>query len=369
VQEGDRWLDWPGIASLLALLLLWHLCAVTTQRPLLWLGSALAAAGLGAWTASWTLAVLGATSIPMRLASRLLVDPTDPMAVLGVQMLGGLARAVHARISRIELALAGVGLLLALARLAIPGRVRRRTWLGAARVAIVALALGALLWAQYVTLGQRIVAQAGKAHRAGEIVEALSLYRALDRTYPLPVRGLPRVWQDLQECERYHAAVAAHEAADHASAARQFEALLVGNPAIAVRERAETTLVISLTAWATSLREAGERERALDRYRYVRDAFRERDVQQRIAEVYLEWGDALLAQGDYQGGIATYGRIAYDVSHPRLWRDADEQRIGAYCAWQASLRQDGDVAGAQRVCAELLALYPAATEACGACGP
>ena len=367
VQLGDRLLIRAGIACLLALALLWLFCAVTIQRPLLWVGTALWVAGAGAWTASWTLSVLGATSIPMRLASRVLADPTHPVAVLGVRMLGGLARAVHARISRVELLIAGVGLLVAVVRLAIPGGIRRRTWLGAARVAVVAMALGALLWAQYLALGQRTSDRAGKAHRAGEVVEALSLYRALDRAYPFAVGDL--MWQGLQECERYQAAVAAYEAADYASAVRQFEALLVGNPVIAVREPAESTLVASLTAWAASLRQAGERERALDRYRYVRDAFRERDVQQRIAELYLDWGDALLAQGDYSGGIATYGRITYDVSHPRLWRDADEQRIGAYCAWQRSLRFAGDIEGAQRVCAELLAVYPAATEECGACRP
>ena len=55
-------------------------------------------------------------------------------------------------------------------------------------------------------------------------------------------------------------------------AARRYEAFLLNSPAIALRQEAQSRLLDALLKWGGELAEAGERERALDRYRFIRDS-------------------------------------------------------------------------------------------------
>ena len=90
---------------------------------------------------------------------------------------------------------------------------------------------------------------------------------------------------------------------------------------------------------------------------------------EKTANLLLFWGDALLAEGDYRAAVATYGRIAYDVSSPRYWQTADDRRVDVYCKWQASLRAAGESARAAQICRAFLDAYPAAGAQCSDCAP
>ena len=103
----------------------------------------------------------------------------------------------------------------------------------------------------------------------------------------------------------------------------------------------------------------------MDRYRMVRDVLRDRDVQQRIAGLYVDWGDALRSEGDYLAALETYGRIYFDVTHPRLWATADARRVEALCQWQAALAASGRPEEAGQICEQLRRQYPEAT--CDGC--
>ena len=93
-----------------------------------------------------------------------------------------------------------------------------------------------------------------------------------------------------------------------------------------------------------------------------------REVYEPMAALYLEWGDALLAEGDYEAAAATYGRIRYDVPSARHWRTAEERGASAYCAWQAALRSAGDGAGAAWVCDMFADALPRMVGGCAGCG-
>jgi tetratricopeptide (TPR) repeat protein len=176
--------------------------------------------------------------------------------------------------------------------------------------------------------------------------------------------AIRRGWDGLREVERFRDAEVAYRTGEAEAAALAYEALLVGGPAIALRDDAERHLREALYAWAEADLRGGEPERALDRYRWVRDAFRDPEAGQAIAELYLAWGDRLRDEGDHRAAIAAYGRIAGDVPAPRWWVVADERRVETYCAWQEALRASGDVQGATLACAELLTVYPDAGEMC-----
>lgn len=366
LQAWDSVLAWLGVACVVLLAVLWLLSAMTADRPLLWLGAALLAAGVGSWAVSWTLSILRARSVFQPTFAALLSGVPEPMSAIALPALQNLLRAVHARISVAELLLAFVGLLVLLIGVAVPETRRRRgRAYDAVRAAVVVLAACSLLWTGYLSIGRRAYERAYAAHQAGDVAGALPVYRALGRAYPLEVADwVPRARRGLRECERYQAAEAARQAGDPDTAVAHFEALLAGNPAVAVRELAEADLVAALYDGAALLWEGGENERALDRYRYVYESYPNREVQQMIADLYLAWGDELLAAGDYGAAVKTYGRVVYDVSNPRLWRTADDRRVEAYCAWHALLRAQDETAQAAGVCAELRAAYPQVGEGC-----
>ena len=199
---------------------------------------------------------------------------------------------------------------------------------------------------------------------------ALPVYRLLLRIYPVAVGDFVLEGRrGLRETERYDAATAAYEAGDYEMAVCRYEAFLVGTPTVVLRESAAANLIASLYGWAWDLEGQGDYERALDRYRTVRKAFRAPDADQKVADLLLFWGEKLAGEGDYGAAVATFDRIGYDVSGARFWRQADEQRIDTYCAWQDSLRAVGSSAQADEVCEELLDEYPLAAERCPACSP
>jgi len=367
VQRIDRALSWVGVICLLSWVGLWCACAATAQRPGMWMAGVFSTAGLSAWIASWGYSVLPSE----RLFAVLLLrgqEGAAPVADLVTSLLGVLIRQVHVRVSLIELVVFVAGGLLALICWFVPTRQRHAPMMCLMRPLAVVLALGILVWGQALSLGERAYERAYQAHREGDVEAALSRYRRLDRLYPFAVADwIPRVWRGRSECDRYQRAVALYEQGDYEGAAGVFDALLVGTPAVAVRKAAEPVYTNALYAWADELAEAGETERALDRYRTVRDVLRDPEVQQRIATLHVDQGDALLAQGDYLAAVETYGRVFYDVTHPRWWATADTRRAEAYCAWASALVADGQAEEAAVVCQEMRAQYPEAS--CDGCRP
>lgn len=365
VQRVDRVLLWMAAICLLSWVGLWCASVVTAQRPGMWMAGVLAAAGLSAWIVSWGHSVLPSE----RLFAALLLRGQEGAALaedLLASLLGVLIRQVHVRVSLIELAVLVAGGLLALGCWLVTTRQRRALWLRLLGPVVVIPALGVLVWGQALTLGERSYERAYQAHREGDVETALATYRRLDRLYPFAVADwIPRLWRGRSECERYQQAVALYEQGDYAGAAEAFEALLVGIPAVAVRKAAEPIYTDALYAWADELAQAGETERALDRYRTVLDVLRDREVQQRIAALHVEQGDALLSVRDYLGAVETYGRIYYDATHPRMWATADARRTEAYCAWASTLARGGQPEEAVSVCEELRRQYPGAI--CTAC--
>jgi tetratricopeptide (TPR) repeat protein len=135
-----------------------------------------------------------------------------------------------------------------------------------------------------------------------------------------------------------------------------------------VRDAAADGLLSAWLEGAAVLRAGGAYERALDRLRLAHEALGSREVYEPMAALYLEWGDALLAEGDYEAAAATYGRIRYDVPSARHWRTAEERGASAYCAWQAALRGAGDEAGAAWVCDMFADALPRMVGGCVGCG-
>jgi tetratricopeptide (TPR) repeat protein len=203
------------------------------------------------------------------------------------------------------------------------------------------------------------------------VAEAKALYRRIDRFYALVSHDLGRrARRGLRECQRYEEADALYRNGDAASAAAAYEALIATGPVVVLRDVARQRLLESSHEWASHLAQAGDYERALDRYRFILDEYRDRPAQQAIADLHLARGQALLAQGDYRGAIATYQRVAYDVYHPSLWALADDQAVEAYCAWSASLQAAGRDVPAAEVCAELGTQFSAPpADLCPACAP
>ena len=367
IQRVDRALSWVTVTCLLLWVGLWCASAATAPRPGMWMAGVLSAAGSSAWIVSWGHSILPSE----RLFAALLLrgqEGAAPAVDLVSSLLGVLIRQVHVRISLIELAVLVAGGLLALVCWLAPATAWRAPLLRLMGPLVVALAIGVLVWGQALSLGQRAYKRAVQAHHDGDVKAALSHYRTLDRLYPFAVADWTlRVWRGRSECERYQRAVALYEQGDYEGAVGVLEALLVGTPAVAVRKAAEPVYTDALYAWADELVQAGETERALDRYRTVRDVLRDREVQQRISALHVEQGDALLSAGDHLGAVETYGRIFYDITHPRLWATADARRAEAYCAWTSALTADGQTEKAEAVCAELRAQYP--DTPCSACEP
>jgi tetratricopeptide (TPR) repeat protein len=179
----------------------------------------------------------------------------------------------------------------------------------------------------------------------------------------------------------YLDAESAYQSAEYKTAVQRYEAFLLSNPAIAVRYEAQAHLLDALLKWGRTLDEAGERERALDRYRFVRDSALDRGghltaygedvhIHKTIADLYLAWGDELLAAGDPQAALITYRRILRDAADPSLWDQAESRMVNAYCAWVTQLGNHGQADRAAGVCIELAREFPStAIDRCVACNP
>jgi tetratricopeptide (TPR) repeat protein len=244
-----------------------------------------------------------------------------------------------------------------------------------------ALALGSVLWTTYLGAGQQSYARALRAHRQGQLEQACVQYQPIERAYPFAVNEfVQRIRQDRRECQLYLDAESAYQSGDYESAVQLYEALLLGNPPVAVRGTVQAHLLDALSRWGQALENAGERERALDRYRFIRVEDLDRRVRhstgqdsgihihQRIADLLLTWGDEQLAAGDPQAALATYRRILGDSADPRMWELAEERMIDAYYAWSASLLERDLGEQAAGVCLELSHEFPAvAPDRCTSC--
>jgi hypothetical protein len=366
---ADRALVGAGKGTLVLSIALFLLCALSPRIVLQWMGGTWLAAGLGTWGLAFGLTRLDGMALLERYAGRRIAELPEPTVDVVSRGVDTLTHSVHGLLAPWALALAVLGFGALVIGLVLP-RTRRARPDGVVRALVVCLAVGLLLWVQYPTLGRKLYERAFRAHREGNVDRALSTYRTVAHWYPFAVDDFVlQARRGLRECERYQAAALAYREGDPESAARQYEAFLVGNPAIALREPAETDLVAALYDWARDLEGQGMYERALDRYRYVRDEFRGRGADEKTANLLLFWGDGLLAEGDYRAAVATYGRMTYNVSSPRYWQTADDRRVDAYCKWQASLRAAGEPARAAQVCRAFLAAYPAAGAACSGCAP
>jgi tetratricopeptide (TPR) repeat protein len=208
-------------------------------------------------------------------------------------------------------------------------------------------------------------------------------YKQIERAYPFAVdEFVQRVRKDRRECQLYLDAESAYHSADYESAVLLYEALLLGDPPITMRGVVQAHLLDALFQWGQALQNAGERERALDRYRFVRAENLERRVRtstgqdpgprihRTIADLLLTWGDEQLAMRDPQAALATYQRILYDSADPRLWELAEERMVDAYCTWSASLLERGLGERAAGVCLELGYEFPSVgPDRCAACEP
>jgi tetratricopeptide (TPR) repeat protein len=365
----DRALSGVGKGIVVLSIALYLLCAIAPRTLLRWMGATWLVAGVGSWGLSLGLSKLDAMALLPRSAGQQLAGLPETIVEEVSHVVHALTQAVYGLLAPWSLALAALGLVMLVVGLALSRAPTRRARPdGVVRALVVCLAVGLLVWVQYPTLGQRLYDRAFHAHRDGDIDRALSVYRRVVRWYPLVVDDFVlQARRGLQECERFQRAASARKAGQYEVAAQQYEAFLVGNPAIALRELAETGLVEALYGWAGDLEKQGVYERALDRYRYVRDEFRGRGADAKTADLLLFWGDALLEEGDHHAAVSTYGRIAYDVPSARYWRTGDERRGKAYCQWQAVLRAAGESARAAEVCQEFLDAVPDAATQCAGC--
>jgi tetratricopeptide (TPR) repeat protein len=375
----DRGLAVAGVACLALLSLLWFACAVTPRIALRWIGAALLLAGSGTWAVS--------TFAPTALSERVAQPPSTlptPLAEPLLRMGQALLHTVHARVLPWVLALSGLGLALALIGWLMP---RLGSWgrpitsMQATRLVVFTLALVSVLWTTYLDVGRRNYARALHAHRRGQLEQACVHYQQIERAYPFAVdESVQRVRQAGRECRLYLDAESAYQSADYESAVQRYEALLLGNPPVAVRGTLQARLLNALFQWGQALQNKGEQERALDRYRFIRVQDLDRRVRQStgqdsgirihqtIADLLLSWGDEQLAAGDPQAAVATYRRILDDSADPRTWELAEERMIDAYCAWIASLLERGLGERAASVCLELSYEFPSVVpDRCTAC--
>jgi hypothetical protein len=250
---------------------------------------------------------------------------------------------------------------------------------------MISLAILALLWIAYARAGVRLYAQASQLYRDTDADAANTRYLQIDRLYPFPgLAGdfVERARREQHKTQLYLDAQAAQAEEQWQIAVQHYEALLLTQPALQLRDSAQARLAESLLRWARSLEaDMGRehaRERALDRYRYLRDEGLGRDqqvdgepirVHRLIGGLYLDWGDEQLSQ-DPEAALATYRRALVDTDDPGVWALAEERMVDAYCAWNTQLIQAGDQQRADRVCVELGFEFPAlAPLPCAVCAP
>jgi hypothetical protein len=338
----------------------------------------LALAALAMWTISYAaLALLPGQISPQRIPAlpSLLFTPLRQYAQ-------HILSAIHTRVQIVTAATVAMGLLLIWVPLLGPrdkGRARLRP-LRAAKGWILLLTAGSVLWIAYARFGAGTHVQAVQTHRDGEIDQAQLLYTRIVRFYPFQIMDfVSGARRGQRECALYTGAETAFRAGEWESAVRHYEALLLTNPALKLRDRAEAHLLDSLRQWARDLETSDQYERALDRYRYVRDEQLDRDrrgdgsdrsVHQAIGDLYVEWGDALLRRQDPEAALATYQRALADTQDPRVWAVAEERIIDAYCAWTALLFEQGRADRANGLCIELGNEFPTLpADRCTACAP
>jgi len=369
LTAADHALLGLGWVALSAYLLLLALSARSPREALLWSGIVLLGAGAGGWLLSWSTAASGTRSLLVRAIARALSGGQGEVPFLR-PLLATALRAVHGRVWPVELVGGVAGGLVILAGIALPSSRRRWQLVSALRLAVAAVAALSLLWAGYLRLGERAYERAYAFYRKGETSSALSRYRVLLRAYPLGVRRpfVGRAERDARACARAVEGADALRAGAYDRAASVYEALLVGNLPVTVRDAARQGLLVALLEGAGEQQAGGAYEGALDRLRLANEALGSRVVYEPMAELYLAWGDALLAGSDYGAAVATYNRMRYDVASARYWQAAEERGANAYCAWQAALRDAGDEARAVRVCDLFAEALPRMVEGCTGCG-
>ena len=354
IQTVDR--AWNGAAflCLLATLGLLLSSAVSIRATFCWGGLALFVIA----ARTWALCILAPSFAPALLPRP---GPAANAMLNGLleRALTDLAWTIHARLFPAALVLAALGLTLIAAGGLLPARSSQYSPRCAARAIMIALSAGVLIWYAYLDLGRRQYEQAYAAHRAGDVSRAVTGYRWIARLYPFRIDDfVQKAHAKLREGDRFMLAEQAYHAGKYESAARQYEALLAQSPAIALQEQARPHLMTSLYHWAESLRNEGEYERALDRYHFIQTEFRDREINQSLASLYFDWGDALLQSGDHQAAIATYRRLTVDVVNARLWSEADAHARQAYCAWSQFLHEQGQIEQARRVCQQFEQAFP-----------
>ncbi len=365
VHAADRVLRWAGIGCLVAWAVLSLVVAYSLRAAARWVGVSLLVAGGLTWVMGWVLVAVVPRLVVGQCESRLLGEL--PMALTSVALVT-FAERVRELIVLPALVVSGVGLTLIAVSWLFPSAAARAGEHVACAM-VVAVTVGSVLWGLYLDVGSKWYAQARRDASRGNLESACRGYRRLTVWYPFYVGDfVAGARYRSRECRRYREAEAAYLGGRCATAARGYEALLVGDVPFAMRRVAEEHLRDSLYRWAASLEKAGERERALDRYRFIRDEFDDSRVEDEIATLYYRWGEELEAKGDYEAAVATYRRVAADVVDYRLWRKADERAVAAYCAWANALLADGQGARAAQVCADLHSAFPRADlSSCGGC--
>lgn len=383
VQLLDRGLPLAGLLCLALFFLLWLLCSTTRKHRLRWIGTALLLAALVTWVISYAAPSFLPQRIMPEQSARLPIHLSVPLQ----DFIRATLDTVHTRIQIGAVVLAGLGLLVIWAPLLAPHKetwARRITIRQSLGAGIRLLAATSLLWIVYARAGARLYAQASQAHRTKEIAQANALYRQIDRFYPFRVSSnagafVERARSDQYECQLYLEAERAYQAAEWQTAVLHYEAFWLTQPTLNLRDRAQPHLVEALIRWARALEADGQRERALDRYRFVRDEGigrgRQIDgqpirVHRIMGTLYLDWGDELLEQSDPEAALATYRRALADTDDPGVWELAEERMIDAYCAWNAQVRQAGQENRAAGICIELGNEFPALNpDPCAACAP
>jgi tetratricopeptide (TPR) repeat protein len=384
VHTLDRGLPIAGITCLALFILTWFLAAHTLPSALRWTGATLVVAGLGAWAIGQitsTFALQAAARWTDDLLTRLPPAGMDAALRFAQEYLN----TAQARLLPWAGVLAGLGLLVALVGFLVPQadrRARRLTRHQAVGVVLLAMAAGSLLWALYLEAGESAYNRAAQADRRGQPADACALYGQIERYYPLHVgRFVRSAYRGWRACQRYLDAESAYRSGDYERAVALYEAFLLGNPAIALRNEAQAHLLDALLQWGRALEDAGERERALDRYRFIRDSALHRGgyrtagapevrIDEVIAGLYLAWGDELLEDDDPQAALATYRRTLHDAADPSLWDKAEDRIMDAYCAWATQLREQGQPDRAAGVCVEFSLEFPSTDPArCPECPP
>jgi hypothetical protein len=383
VQELEKRLPLAAVLSLGLLALLWLLSGTRLRHMRLWIGGALLLTALLVWATSYA----AYSQLPQRLVP---LDSRTLPAHLSVPLhdfMRAMLNTAHNRALLFALVLAGLGLLLLWLPLLAPHKefwTRRRPLYPVLRAGVLVLVLANVLWITYGRVGARLYAQANRAHRAGDVDKANAGYQQIVRLYPFRFPGpgggfVARARSDQYECQLYLDAETAYLAADWQAAVQHYEALWLTQPALQLRDAAEPRLLEALMSWARELEAAGQRERALDRYRFVRDQQLGRGKQidgqpvrihRVIGDLYLEWGDELLNRQDYQAARATYRRALAETDDPGTWDRAEERLGETYCAWATQLRLDGQVDRAEGICVEFENELPAlAPDPCASCPP